>query len=68
MSAVLALAPEPARARKRIGEILVERGRLDAGGLDRALRVQQETGEKLGSLLVTHGLVAQRDVAEALMR
>jgi len=66
MSAVLALAPEPPPARKRIGEILIERGRLDAGGLDRALRMQQETGEKLGSLLVTLGIVAQRDVAEAL--
>ena len=59
-------APTAAAARKRIGEILVERGRLDAGGLERALRVQQETGEKLGNLLVTLGLVAQRDVAEAL--
>ena len=52
--------------RKRIGEILVERGKLDAAGLERALRLQQETHEKLGALLVTLGLVAQRDVAEAL--
>src|SRR5262245_27263872 len=52
--------------RKRIGEILIERGRLDAAGLDRALRVQQESGEKLGALLVTLGLCAQRDVTEAL--
>src|SRR5215470_9270156 len=60
------VAPLVAPGRKRIGEILIERGRLDAGGVERALRVQQETGEKLGSLLVTLGLVAQRDVAEAL--
>jgi general secretion pathway protein E len=67
MSAVLAIAPRVVEeTRERIGDILVERGRLDAAGLDRALRVQQETGEKLGSLLVTLGLVAQRDVAEAL--
>ncbi|HUH92717.1 MAG TPA: type II secretion system ATPase GspE [Casimicrobiaceae bacterium] len=66
MSAALALAPQPAEVQARIGEILVERGRLDASGLERALRVQQETGEKLGSLLVTLGLVAQRDVAEAV--
>jgi general secretion pathway protein E len=52
--------------RKRIGEILIERGKLDAAGLDRALRLQEETHEKLGGLLVTLGLVAQRDVAEAL--
>jgi general secretion pathway protein E len=52
--------------RKRLGEILVERGKLDATGLERALRVQQESGDKLGALLVTLGLCAQRDVTEAL--
>jgi general secretion pathway protein E len=55
-----------APARKRLGEILIERGKLDAAGLDRALRVQQDSGEKLGALLVTLGVCAQRDVAEAL--
>ncbi|HEX7272849.1 MAG TPA: type II secretion system ATPase GspE [Casimicrobiaceae bacterium] len=55
-----------APARKRIGEILIERGKLDAAGLERALRLQQETHEKLGALLVTLGVCAQRDVAEAL--
>ena len=55
-----------APVRKRIGEILIERGKLDAAGLERALRLQQGSGEKLGALLVTLGVVAQRDVAEAL--
>ena len=55
-------APE----RKRLGEILIERGKLDAAGLDRALRIQSDSGEKLGVLLVTIGVVAQRDVCEAL--
>jgi general secretion pathway protein E len=50
----------------RIGEILIARGKLDAAGVERALRLQQEGGEKLGSLLVTLGLCAQRDVCEAL--
>ena len=58
---------EAAPAQKRLGEILIERGKLDAAALDRALRLQAESGgEKLGALLVTLGLVAQRDVAEAL--
>jgi general secretion pathway protein E len=61
-----ATAAAAAPTRKRIGEILIERGKLDAAGLDRALRLQLETHEKLGVLLVTLGLVAQRDVAEAL--
>jgi len=55
-----------APARKRLGEILIERGKLDQANLERALRLQSETGEKLGALLVTLGLCAQRDVAEAL--
>ncbi len=51
---------------RRLGEILIERGKLDHEGLERALRLQQDGGEKLGPLLVTLGVCAQRDVAEAL--
>ena len=54
-----------APAHKRIGEILIERGKLDQVNLERALRLQQDGGEKLGALLVTLGLCSQRDVAEA---
>src|SRR5947208_10583780 len=76
MSAVLQSTPDfstelgpdrvDALARKPLGELLIERGKLDAQALERAMRLQQESGEKLGQLLVTLGLVAQRDVAEAL--
>ncbi len=53
--------------RKRLGEILIERGKLDGEGLERALRLQKDGGdERLGALLVTLGVCAQRDVAEAL--
>jgi general secretion pathway protein E len=55
-----------APTRKRLGEILIERGKLDAVNLERALRLQQESGDRLGALLVTLGVVAQRDVSEAL--
>ena len=55
-----------APARQSLGEILIERGKLDAAALERAMRLQQDSGEKLGQLLVTLGLCAQRDVAEAL--
>ncbi|HEY5310670.1 MAG TPA: ATPase, T2SS/T4P/T4SS family, partial [Casimicrobiaceae bacterium] len=57
---------DPPVLKKRLGELLIERGKLDAGTLERALRLQQESGEKLGALLVTLGVVAQRDVAEVL--
>ena len=60
MQNVDAIAPES------IGEILIARGKLDAAALERALRLQQESGEKLEQLLVTLGLCAQRDVAEAI--
>jgi general secretion pathway protein E len=59
-------APAELPARKRIGEILVERGKLDSAGLERALRLQQETHERVGALIVTLGLCSQRDVTEAL--
>ncbi len=52
--------------RRRIGEILIARGKLDAATLERALRLQSESGDKLGALLVTLGVVAQRDVCDAL--
>jgi general secretion pathway protein E len=60
------LAPLDTTQRKRLGELLIERGKLDQVGLERALRLQQDRREKLGVLLVTLGLCAQRDVAEAL--
>ncbi len=62
----LSTAQPPASARRRLGEILIERGKLDQANLDRALRLQGESGEKIGALLVTLGHCAQRDVAEAL--
>ena len=42
--------------RMRLGEILIARGKLDAAGVERALRLQQDTGEKLGTLLVSSRL------------
>lgn len=47
----------------RIGELLVKAGKLDPSQLERALRVQRDTGERLGTLLVQLGFVAERDLA-----
>ena len=49
----------------RLGEILIARGKLDAAGVERALRLQR-TAARTRKLLVTLGLCAQRDVCEAL--
>jgi general secretion pathway protein E len=52
---------------KRLGEILVERGKLDPANLDRALKLQEgEAREKIGVILLRLGMVSGRDLADAL--
>ena len=51
---------------QRLGEILIERGKIEAEDLERALELQQERGDKLGKILVDMGLIALRDVLAAL--
>jgi general secretion pathway protein E len=51
---------------QRLGEMLIERGKIEAEELERALELQRERGDKLGKILVDMGLVAQRDVLAAL--
>ncbi len=50
----------------RLGEILIERKKIEADELERALELQLERGDKLGKILVDMGLIAQRDVLVAL--
>ena len=56
-----ASAPRP-----RIGDLLVQAGKLSARDLERALSAQQEMGSMLGRVLVRLGLVSDADVAQAL--
>ena len=51
---------------QRLGEILIDRGKIEASDLERALELQQERGDKLGKILVDMGLIAQRDMLAAL--
>jgi general secretion pathway protein E len=52
---------------KRLGEILIERGKLDAANLERVLRVQEgDRNERIGAILIRTGIVAERDVIESL--
>jgi general secretion pathway protein E len=53
-------------AYRRLGEILIERQKLEPDELERALELQRERGDKLGKILVDMGLIAQRDVLAAL--
>ncbi len=72
MAAALPPSPESADAgapgprTMRLGEILIERGKIDAEDLERALELQKERGDKLGKILVDMGLIALRDALGAL--
>jgi general secretion pathway protein E len=50
----------------RLGEILLQRGKIEAEDIERALELQLERGDKLGKILVDMGTVAHRDVLAAL--
>ncbi len=50
----------------RLGEILIERGKIEAEDLERALELQLERGDKIGKIFVDMGLIAQRDMLAAL--
>ncbi len=61
------LLSEVTELSKRLGEILVERGKLDVSNLERALRLQEsDRSERIGALLVRAGFAAERDVTDAL--
>ena len=53
---------EPA-ARRRLGEILIERGLISDRELREALEQQRDTGCKLGEILVQLGFVTQARLA-----
>jgi type IV pilus assembly protein PilB len=54
------------RRAPRIGDILVEQGKLSSEQLERAVRIQRETNRVLGDLLVEMGYVGQLDIVRAL--
>ena len=51
---------------RNLGELLVERGKLEPEKLKQARRLEQDSGERLGALLVQLGMLAERDLAETL--
>ena len=58
--------PAPGVRSQRLGEMLIERGKIEPDELERALELQRERGDKLGKILVDMGLIAQRDMLAAL--
>ena len=52
--------------RKRIGDILIEEGRITDQQLQIALSEQKKTGELLGAILFSHGFITQQDLFKVL--
>jgi type IV pilus assembly protein PilB len=55
-----------ARKRKKLGEILLEWGKIDPGALETALKYGQEHGIQIGQALIKLDLVTEEDVTRAL--
>ncbi len=51
---------------KKIGELLVERGKISERDLERTLLAQSEMGDMFGQVLVKLGLVSELDFAQVL--
>src|SRR4030066_2057629 len=53
---------------KRLGEILVNSGKLTEYNVEQTLHIQEMTKEKIGNLFVSSGLVSTDEVKEALQQ
>ena len=51
---------------KRLGDILVESGFLNATELAEVLSIQKETGKRLGEVIVESGLMSEFDILRAV--
>lgn len=51
---------------KQLGELLIERGIISQGQLDKALALQKERGGMIGEILVEAGFAKEEDIAQAL--
>jgi general secretion pathway protein E len=51
---------------RRLGERLVSHGKIDPAGLERAMRLGSESGERISTLLPKLGLISERELAQEL--
>lgn len=51
---------------KQLGELLIERGIINQGQLDKALTIQKEKGGLIGEILVELKFAKEEDIAQAL--
>ena len=51
---------------KQLGELLLERGIINQGQLDKALKFQKEKGGLIGQILVSLGFAKEEEIAQSL--
>ena len=56
----------PASDDLALGQLLLERGKLEPSGFERAWRWHQENGQRINEIVTSLGLVSERDMAEIL--
>ena len=54
------------RARKRLGELLIETGYVTEDQVNQALELQKERDEKLGEILVKEGFISEEQILKVL--
>ena len=54
------------KSKKKIGELLLERGFIDEFHLNSALSYQNEWGGRLGSILIKKGFISEKDMSSAI--
>jgi type IV pilus assembly protein PilB len=53
-------------SKKRIGAVLLERGAITPEQLDYALKLQAESGRRLGEILINEKIISETDLIEAI--
>ncbi len=56
------------RLEDRLGQVLLKSKAISREALERALAVQRETLERLGHILLTHGLLTKQELSQALQQ
>jgi len=54
------------RERKRLGDMLLEAGKIELAQLNRALETHRKTKRRLGEVLVAEGLITEAEIADTL--
>ncbi|MEL7567814.1 MAG: type II secretion system protein GspE, partial [Dehalobacterium sp.] len=55
-----------ANEKKKLGDLLIENKVINFAQLQEALRVQKQTGDRLGRVLINLGYISEQDIANVL--